>query len=456
MPPFLFGAAMRSLYLLLFSPSLAYAACAPGVNYGSFTMGSPSPVCIAYSGSMLGGCTAYCGGGAGSSVCVELPNADSKGPYFTDGTECKLDGSGGDGDGDGGNGGDGGSGSDYGKKWEAFNDSGYEHVSTTLSKLNKNLGKQLVDINGRSARMYDLLNTNTDTALKELQESYKTNDILNDALPYIKQTAGSTSGTNLYLSRMESLLATSTLNLKNIADIVGNGSTGSSSGAVSTVDLSAIKGDVASLKAMQQSLMSTIGSISGNTSSMSSNMGSMLGAIGSLQGSVNSVNSNISSQSGYLSQMNDNLYGIKYMLQDGLKNGWGNSGGGQGGDGGDGGGDKPCTGPLCTFSPSGSVPGNGLSDVFGEVAIAGVKQQVTDKQVEIQAQMDEIKGVFSPGKLEVSGTYENDYHDIHGAKVDLSGKSNIELFFSSGASQVIWFLAVLIAFGILMGGRRDA
>ncbi|SQH59614.1 hypothetical protein [Aeromonas caviae] len=185
--------------------------------------------------------------------------------------------------------------------------------------------------------------------------------------------------------------------------------------------------------------MSTIGSISGNTSSMSSNMGSMLGAIGSLQGSVNSVNSNISSQSGYLSQMNDNLYGIKYMLQDGLKNGWGNSGGGQGGDGGDGG-DKPCTGPLCAFSPSGSVPGNGLSDVFGEVAIAGVKQQVTDKQVEIQAQMDEIKGVFSPGKLEVSGTYENDYHDIHGAKVDLSGKSNIELFFSSGASQVIWFL----------------
>jgi len=102
------------------------------------------------------------------------------------------------------------------------------------------------------------------------------------------------------------------------------------------------------------------------------------------------------------------------------------------------------------------VPGKGLSDVFGEVAIAGVKQQVTEKQVEIQAQMDEIKGVFSPGKLEVSGTYENDYHNINGAKVDLSGKSNIELFFSSGASQVIWFLAVLIAFGILMGGRRDA
>ncbi|MDN6870763.1 hypothetical protein QO202_22525 [Aeromonas caviae] len=248
----------------------------------------------------------------------------------TTGGECTL---GGGGDGDGGNGGDGGSGSDYGKKWVSFNDSGYEHVSTTLSKLNENLGKQLVDINGRSARMYDSLSTNTHTALKELQESYKTNDILNDALPYIKQTAGSTSGTNLYLSRMESLLAGASFNLKNIADIVGNGSTGSSSGAVSTADLSAIKGDVASLKAMQQSAMSTLGSIGGNTSSMSSNMGSMLGAIGSLQGSVNSVNSNISSQSGYLSQMNDNLYGIKYMLQDGLKNGWGNSGGGQGGSG---------------------------------------------------------------------------------------------------------------------------
>ncbi|MNY55394.1 hypothetical protein D3C86_1913680 [compost metagenome] len=94
--------------------------------------------------------------------------------------------------------------------------------------------------------------------------------------------------------------------------------------------------------------------------------------------------------------------------------------------------------------------------MFGEVAIAGVKQQVTDKKAEIQAQMDEIKGVFSPGKLEVSGNYENDYHDINGARVDLSGKSNIELFFSSGPAQVIWFLAVLIAFGILLGGRRDA
>ena len=75
MPPFLFGAAMRYLSVLLLFPSLAYAACAPGVNYGSLGISSPSPTCIAYSGSSLGGCSAYCGGGAGlfSGVLPVLP-----------------------------------------------------------------------------------------------------------------------------------------------------------------------------------------------------------------------------------------------------------------------------------------------------------------------------------------------------------------------------------------------
>jgi len=100
---------MRYLSIFLLSPSLAYAACAPGVNYGSLDISTPSPVCIAYSGSTLGGCSAYCGGGGGGTVCVELPAATPpiKGPYFSDGNECTLSG-GGDGGGDNGGGGNGG------------------------------------------------------------------------------------------------------------------------------------------------------------------------------------------------------------------------------------------------------------------------------------------------------------------------------------------------------------
>ncbi|WP_323947299.1 hypothetical protein [Aeromonas caviae] len=215
--------------------------------------------------------------------------------------------------------------------WQYFNHYGYQTVGYTLSKINTNLGKQLAEIDSRLSGLKDYSNHISGNTFKTQLELSDVNDKLDQALPYIRETPGRIEGTNLYLSRMEANFDLANAQLKKIADSMG--SSGGTSGAVSTVDLSAIKGDVASLKAMQQSLMSTIGSIGGNTSSMSSNMGSMLGAIGSLQGSVNSVNSNISSQSGYLSQMNDNLYGIKYMLQDGLKNGWGNSGGGQGGSG---------------------------------------------------------------------------------------------------------------------------
>ncbi|PCK17428.1 hypothetical protein CEY02_20020, partial [Bacillus pumilus] len=117
----------------------------------------------------------------------------------------------------------------------------------------------------------------------------------------------------------------------------------------------------------------------------------------------------------------------------------------------------PCTGPLCTFTPpSSSGSGSGLSSVFSDEDIEGLKQKVADRKDDIQDQMAEVRKVFSPGKLEISGTYDNDYQDIHGARVDLSGKSNLELFFSLGPKQVLWFLAVLIAFGILLGGRKDA
>ncbi|WP_395950158.1 hypothetical protein ACFWHB_10790 [Aeromonas mytilicola subsp. aquatica] len=475
---------MRYLSIFLLSPSLAYAACAPGVNYGSLDISTPSPVCIAYSGSTLGGCSAYCGGGGGGTVCVELPAATPpiKGPYFSDGNECTLSG-GGDGGGDNGGGdnggGDNGGGDNGGGDpfmhrspplWVYDGGSvnlahGFDAVSTNIERFKnsyesteyakryelKFIAKDIAKIAQNTTGMnggvgsYGSLFFEMTAHLKSLSEKsvFEPNFWNDKDIARTKQ-----------LSDMRQDISYLGGELQYITDILrsGGGSSGGGSGG----------GELAAIQAMMQSNMSTMGSISGNTRSMDSNLRNMSGKLGSIDSTLSTMNSTNSSQ---LGDMQGSLAAIKGMTQQALQSGWGNSGGGQGGDGGDGdgdggdggeGGDKPCTGPLCTFSPSGSVPGNGLSDVFGEVAIAGVKQQVTDKQVEIQAQMDEIKGVFSPGKLEVSGNYENDYHDINGARVDLSGKSNIELFFSSGPAQVIWFLAVLIAFGILLGGRRDA
>lgn len=173
---------------------------------------------------------------------------------------------------------------------------------------------------------------------------------------------------------------------------------------------------------------------------------------------LTNISENSNSLKGTLWNISDEVqrqgYDISDMLKELKKISSGEGGNGNGG--GDGGGDKPCEGPLCTFTPPTSNPATGLASVFGEDDIAGIKQQVADRKADVQEQMDEIRKVFSPGKIEISGTYDNDYQDIHGARVDLSGKSNLELFFSLGPKQVLWFLAVLIAFGILLGGRKDA
>jgi hypothetical protein len=418
---------MRYLSIFLLSPSLAYAACAPGVNYGSLDISTPSPVCIAYSGSTLGGCSAYCGGGGGGTVCVELPAATPpiKGPYFSDGSECKLGGGGDDGSGDNGGGdnggGDNGGGNNGGAPYyypfknqiSPIGVGGHDQEATTaaLKQIDEDLRWTAIKLYGQGEESLATFKTFSRDLTK-----------VTDALTIQSNNAEESGKTQLAIWQTLSRSEDSLLRLTNCVTNPFNnncqhlGGDGNIGGPITETDILDIKNALWASNNILSGVYSNVGSINENIDYLNRKMAWDVDA-------------------------------IKGMMQNNQ-----GSGGGSGGEGGD----KPCTGPLCTFSPSGSVPGNGLSDVFGEVAIAGVKQQVTDKQVEIQAQMDEIKGVFSPGKLEVSGNYENDYHDINGARVDLSGKSNIELFFSSGPAQVIWFLAVLIAFGILLGGRRDA
>ncbi|WP_324042007.1 hypothetical protein [Aeromonas caviae] len=315
------------LYLLFLVPLGAFASCPAGLKLSSVPISTELPYCVKWETSSLGGCEVACPG-----VCVEVPASGTKGPIETTGGECTLGGGGSGETGGGDNGGGNTGGAPY---YYPFKDQispigvgGHDQEATTAAL------KQIdEDLRWTAIKLYGQGEASLATFKDFGRDLRKVTDALTTQINGSEQVGLINNQMLSTLNRSEDALRELT---NCVVNPLANGCghlTGSSSGAVSTVDLSAIKGDVASLKAMQQSAMSTLGSIGGNTSSMSSNIGNMLGAIGSLQGSVNSVNSNISSQSGYLSQMNDNLYGIKYMLQDGLKNGWGNSGGGQGGSG---------------------------------------------------------------------------------------------------------------------------
>lgn len=85
---------MRVLYLLLLVPLGALASCPAGLQLSNVPISTTLPYCVKWESSSLGGCEVNCPG-----VCVEMPNADSKGPIQTTGSECKL-GTGGDGGGD--------------------------------------------------------------------------------------------------------------------------------------------------------------------------------------------------------------------------------------------------------------------------------------------------------------------------------------------------------------------
>ncbi len=320
---------MRLLYLLFLVPLGAFASCPAGLNLQNVPIGTEMPYCVKWESSTLGGCQVVCPG-----VCVETPSTGTMGPIQSNGVECTV----GTGTGTGGDGGDtggspGGDGSLPGDTdniagWQYFNHYGYQTVGHTLSKINTNLGKQLTGVNSRLSDLKDYSNQIADNTFKTQLGLSGVNDKLNEALTYIRETPGRIEGTNLYLSRMEADFDLANLQLKKIADSMV--SSGGKSGAVSTVDLSAIKGDVASLKAMQQSSMSIIGSILGNTGSMDSNLRNMSGHLGSIDGTLRSMNSTSSSQ---LGGMQNSLAAIKGMTQQALNSGWGNSGSGQDGSG---------------------------------------------------------------------------------------------------------------------------
>jgi hypothetical protein len=425
MPPFLFGAAMRYLSVLLLSPSLAYAACAPGVNYGSLGISSPSPICIAYSGSSLGGCSANCGGGAGSTVCVELPldTPPSKGPYFSDGNECEIGGGGDDGGGDNGGGDNGGGNNGGAPYYYPFKDQispigvggQYQEATTAaLKQIDEDLRWTAIKLYGQGEQSLATFKTFSRDLTK-----------VTDALTIQSNNAEESGKTQLSILQTLSRSEDSLLRLTNCVTNPFNnncehlGGDGNTGGPITETDVL----DIINALWASNNILSGVYS------------------------NVGSINDNID----YLNRkMAWDVDAIRGMMQNNQ-----GSGGGSGGDGGDGG-DKPCIGPLCSFTKPSSSSGSALSEVFSVDSIDDVKKQIENKDTEISAAMNDIKSVFAPEELIISGTYNNDYHDINGVRVDLSGKSNLELFFNSGPKMAIWFLAVLLAFSILMGGRKNA
>lgn len=418
---------MRYLLPLFFSPFAAFAGCAPGVNYGSAHIVSSNPICYVYSGSTLGGCYAYCGGSDNGSVCVELPNAvpPTRGPYFSSGQECTPNNNNGpgkdpnppvgeDGTATGGNGV-----VNMGVLWVGQNShadlgKGFNVVSNNVRVASEKVSGEIKDF----SRKFDSFSFDASKYLSESSQDLKRIGNYTSGITGSIYQTGDTTNFHLTTLNNKQVLSSDYWDAKErrlIGQLENMGSPDYS------FDLAQIQNHLNSL-------------INANLRVVSNTDG--------LWGKLHQIGQNTEMSAAQAGNMVSALESIEELLRNG-------QGGGEGGD-------KPCEGPLCSFNkPSGSS-GSALSKVFSTESIDDVKKQIENKDTEISDAMNDVKSVFAPEELTITGTYNNDYHDINGVRVDLSGKSNLELFFNSGPKMAIWFLAVLLAFSILMGGRKNA
>lgn len=436
---------MRYLLPLLFSPFAAFAGCAPGVNYGSAHIVSSNPICYVYSGSSLGGCYAYCGGSENGSVCVELPNAvpPTRGPYFSSGQECTPNDNNGPG--------------------KDPNPPVGEDGTAVGGDGVVNMGELWVGQNSHAdlGKGFNVVSNNVRVASEKVSGDIK---------DFSRKFESFSFDASKYLSESSQDLNRIVNNTANLANAIGQGNE-SINAQLMMLNQSRIF-DLSYWNNKEERLIGTLNDIRKDMSYLSSwpqhesYLERILAAMNNSSGgggglpetavmSIYSIDESMhqlkdvfaGNYSPYMKGMEDS----NKLLRD-ISGKLDNLGEG----GGQGGGDKPCEGPLCSFNkPSGSA-GSALSAVFSTESIDDVKKQIENKDTEISDAMNDVKSVFAPEELTITGTYNNDYHDINGVRVDLSGKSNLELFFNSGPKMAIWFLAVLLAFSILMGGRKNA
>ncbi|MHA7001288.1 hypothetical protein [Aeromonas schubertii] len=460
---------MRLIGLALVLPGgLVFAGCPVGFDFGYVDKALPLPACIAYSGSTLGGCYVRC-----DQLCVNMPNShtpDSWGPVFTTGEECSKgggdnsggDNSGGDNSGGDNSGGDNGNGDSSGNNggdtggntgatgWSPIFPHYGDYASTvrvSLMTLNDNLGRGFARLNEENRYSYSALTGINGSARKIADNTFNT----------LKETSNLKYSFDANMASVNQGL----LDIKN--EIVKSNGLLEGKGEPSKPPVS---GDSAwtqdKVDDVWQSTFSAsnfLKNIQGNTRPLSNILNVLndikYGGVGAGSGSSGSGvwnQDSISFVKDRLFRSNENERDMIFALQDikGLLESGSGSGSGEGGAG-----DKPsCVGPLCQFSGGGAASPSAMSNVFSDDDVAGIKTKYQEKQAEIKERIADIKSAMGFKTLSVSGQYETNIENIRGARVDLSGRSNLELFFSSGPKQMIMVLALLIAISLVMVGNR--
>jgi hypothetical protein len=335
------GVPVRLALLLLLFPLSALASCPTGIQLSNLPIGTSLPMCIKFESSSLGGCNAGCPG-----VCVELPSSGTMGPIQTLGTECTYGNGGGD---DGGNG--------NGDPFPITDYIGGPLISAPPTivgpSTSTNLAPAFDALSGNVRRVQNAIEqgrTRLESDLSFIKDDLSTIAFNTQAHPNgdagVIRLLHSIDGHLSMISQKTVLDPSFWSNqhnerqallwdyrkdtsyaygeLQSIRDAIIKNGTGGGSGGNSG------SGDLASIQAMMQSSMSTIGSISGNTSSVDNNLRRMSGDLGSIASTVNSLNSTSSSQ---LGQVIGSLASINGMMRDSLNNGGGSAGGDGGGTG---------------------------------------------------------------------------------------------------------------------------
>lgn len=338
---------MRVLYLLFLLPLGAWAGCPSGIQLSNVPIATPLPYCVKWESSTLGGCAVDCKG-----VCVEILAAGTKGPMQTTGAECELGG------GDPGGGDTGGSDNsgDVGANgplhlarnlWLGSNSTA--DISSGFNAVSKNIErfKNSFEATAREQRTdfsfvaKDIAQIAKNTAMSSSAVNY--GPLLYEMNSHLKslndksvlepgfwnnkhfETTGQLSDLRQDISSLGGELQT----IGNILKAGGGSSGGGNSGGggVNPDDVSAIRGDVASLKAMTESaMMPYFSNISSKSNQMESYLRQVPGKLSTISEQMNGQNSMLS---GYLDPMNSNLYEMKALLRD-IRNSSNGSGSGTG------------------------------------------------------------------------------------------------------------------------------
>lgn len=400
---------MRVLYLLLLVPLGALASCPAGLQLSNVPISTALPYCVKWESSSLGGCEVNCPG-----VCVEMPNADSKGPIQTTGSECKLGGGGDTGGGEtgGGNNGDVGPNAPMyhapamwvGNSQSANLAPGFDSVSKNIERLKNLVGqadvatryemsfmvKDLAKIAQNTSGMnggagsYGPLLYEMNAHLKSLSEK----SVFDPGFWNDKDIARTKQ-----LSDIRQDMSYTAFDIGSIANIMRNGGGSSGGGGGSS------SGDTQALVSMMSSAMSMWAGTQANTGSSFDMLRNINSGVASVQGRLDSMNNH---QLDVFRRMSGDLGAIKDMMKNGQ---------GSGGAGNEGGADIDYSKmPGAAGNPlqvAGAEYESGLCQEGDNCAfdLGNINKQYDDKKEELKdkykAIKDEVAEIF---KFDLSGT----------------------------------------------------